>query len=72
MGNPTVLYRKKQSALWRCKNCCNFKEFEEDWKIEINQDINHMSQEYQLVVSENIRCKICGSYEVEETDMSRN
>ncbi|MCD6092634.1 MAG: hypothetical protein J7J38_01270 [Candidatus Aenigmarchaeota archaeon] len=66
MGNPTILFRKNLKQMWRCKNCGNMEEFKEDWAIEIMQDLNDKSQEINLVQSENIRCKKCGSHDVEE------
>jgi hypothetical protein len=70
MGNPMFLLRKNQNFLWKCRDCDNVEEFEEDWHIEIIQDFNHMNQEYYLVESENIRCKKCSSYKIEEVEAS--
>lgn len=70
MGNPTFLHIKNQNFLWKCRDCSNVEEFEEDWHIEITQDFNHMSQEYHLVESESIRCKKCGSYKIKEVGAS--
>ncbi len=72
MGNPTVFYKEKLKFLWKCKKCNNAKEFEEDWRIDINQDLDYISQEYLLVDSNNIRCKLCGSVEIEEVETGGN
>lgn len=55
--------------MWKCENCGNMREFDEDWNVEIIQDINDKSQEINLVQSENIRCKKCGSQDVEEVEV---
>jgi len=66
MGNPLIMRREHVDVLWRCTQCHNQKEFEEEWGVEINQDVSDMSQDYSLIFSENIRCKTCGSKDVEE------
>ena len=68
MGNPLFLIKKDQFILWRCKECKNIQDFKEKWDIEISQDFNDMRQEYYLEESKSIRCKKCGSYNVEEVE----
>jgi DNA-directed RNA polymerase subunit RPC12/RpoP len=69
MGDPTILFRKNLNRLWKCKDCGSMSEFDEDWKIEVIQDMSNKSQEINLLQSENIRCKKCGSYDVEEIEV---
>lgn len=68
MGNPTILVRENLKQMWKCKNCGNMREFDEDWNVEITQDMNDKSQEINLVQSENIRCKKCDSHNIEEDE----
>lgn len=69
MGNPNVLYRENLSSLWKCKDCGNIEEFEEDWLVEIIQYAKNKDQEINLIESENIRCKKCGSHAVEGVEI---
>ncbi len=63
MGNPAVMLLKNQ-GLWKCNDCKNTEEFEEDWLVEIIQNAKDKTQTVELVESENIRCKKCGSCDV--------
>lgn len=66
MGNPTILKKEQVDVLWRCTQCCNQKEFNEEWSVEINQDVTDNSIEYLLKDSSFICCRRCGSRCVEE------
>ena len=68
MGNPLFLIRKNPNLLWKCNECKNLQDFKERWNIEIIQDLKDMKQEYYLEESKSIRCKKCGSYNIEEVE----
>jgi hypothetical protein len=44
MGNPTILSRKDLQFIWRCKDCNNTYSFEEEWAVEIIQDLKNREQ----------------------------
>jgi phage FluMu protein Com len=69
MGNPTILSRKDLKFIWRCKDCNNTYSFEEEWAVEIIQDLKNREQEINLAESINIRCKECNSYNIEEIEI---
>jgi hypothetical protein len=66
MGNPLIMRREHVDVLWRCTQCHNQKEFEEEWGVEINQDVSDDSIEYLLKQSTHLSCRCCGSRCVEE------
>lgn len=69
MGNPTILFQKNRNRFWICKDCGNKEEFEEEWFVEIIQDMNDMSQEINLVESSNLKCKKCKSVNIKEIEV---
>jgi len=70
MGNPTILFRKSLNRFWKCQDCGNTEEFEEDWFVEIIQDTKDRSQEINLVESLNLKCKKCGSTNIKEVEVN--
>lgn len=69
MGNPTVMKIENLKQMWKCNDCSNTDEFEEDWSVEIVQDINKRARWFELAESMDIRCKKCKSYDVEEVEV---
>ncbi len=66
MGASTILFRRDMESLWRCQECGNVEEFEEEWFVDIVQDLKEKSQEINLIESINLRCKRCGSTNIAE------
>lgn len=68
MGNPAITELKKFVSLYKCKACGNTDEFLEEWLVEIIQNAKNKTQTVELVESENIRCKKCGSFDLVDAE----
>ena len=66
MGNPTIIYGHGLNTFWKCIDCGNETEFEEEWSVEIIQNTTDKTQEINLIESLNLKCKRCGSTNIKE------